>query len=77
MDNGIKLKDVLYKFENIFSIKPKFLSSRNLYYINSRALYEFFNKFFIYAAPWGIITKEEGDNLIKEWNSIFKYDKGL
>ncbi len=66
------LKSSLRKFEAIFKAKPKFLKTRNLYYVNSKLLYEFFNKFFIYKHPWNIISEKSSKKLLLKWNSIFK-----
>jgi len=66
------LKISLDEFEKIFKRKPKFLKSRNLYYINSKLLYEFFNKFFVYKQPWEPISENLSKNLLKKWNNIFE-----
>lgn len=67
-----KIGAALKGFEDIFKIKPKFLKTRNFYYVNSRLLYEFFSKFFIYRLPWKPISKSQSKKLLIKWNSIFK-----
>lgn len=67
-----RLKEALKKFEILFKSKPKFLKTRNLYYVNSKLLYKFFNKFFIYKSPWKPISENSSKNLLIKWNRIFE-----
>ena len=68
---NFNLKKSLEDFEKIFGLKPKFLSTRNMWYINSQLLNEFFRKFFIYDKPWKPISKEDAEKLIEDWNGVF------
>jgi hypothetical protein len=64
-------KKILTNFETIFGIKPKFLPTRNMWYVNSQLLNEFFRKFFIYDLPWKPLSKEKVKRLLKNWNDIY------
>jgi len=67
----VKVKETLKEFKKLFKTDVKYLKTRNLYYVNSRLLNKFFNKFFIYGSPWDPLSENQSNKLLSKWNSIF------
>jgi hypothetical protein len=67
----IDLKFVQQTMKALFGYEFK-KASNNLYYFKSKKVYEYLRSLFIYEPAWKAISEEEENQLLHDWNDVWK-----